>query len=114
MGVYLPFLAQALLLSDRAMQFDSNDLANSQTPAFAAQTLSFGAQLAQQWQAQSATGGSGSVVTEPGSISPDGSSVDPTAIMTNLTENETVYSLAAQAWQMQQTTIQTVANTTTP
>lgn len=115
-GDYLGFLNQSLSLSDRAMQYDSNDLANSQTPHFASQTLSFRDQLAQALARNPADVSSvqGTVVTEPGALSPDGSSVDLTAVMVNLTQNQETYGLAAQALQMQQTTVQTVINTTTP
>ncbi len=115
-GDYLGLLSQSLSLSDRAMQYDSNDLANSQTPNFQSRTLSFRDQLAQALARNPATVSAvhGTVVTEPGSLSPDGSSVDLTGVMVNLTQNQETYGLAAQALQMQQTTLQTVINTTTP
>lgn len=116
MGWYSQVLGQSLSLSDRAMQYDSNDLANSQTPSFQSKTLSFQTQLARTLARNPANVPSvhGTVVTEPGSLSPDGSSVDLTGVMVNLTQNEETYALAAQALQMQQTTLQTVSNTTTP
>lgn len=113
---YVPTLDQVLGLANRAMTYDSNDLANSQTPNFHAKTFSFQDQLAAALRQTTGASSSiqGTVATEPGAISPDQSSVDMTGIMVNLTENQTTYDLAAQALQMQQTTLQTVANLSTP
>ena len=116
MGWYGSVLAQGLTLSNRAMQYASNDLANSQTPNFRSKTLSFQGELARalRHSAVSAAHVQGVVQTEPGSLSPNGSSVDMTAVMVNLTQNEESYDVAAQAFQMHESTVQTVANTTTP
>ena len=116
MGWYGSVLAQGLALSNRAMQYASNDLANSQTPNFRSKTLSFQGELARalRHSAASAAHVQGVVQTEPGSLSPNGSSVDMTAVMVNLTHNETLYNLAAQALTIQETSLQTVVNTSTP
>lgn len=113
---YTTLLSQALSLSQRALEYDSNDLANTQTPKFVQQTLSFQSALQQAWTQQSPALATiqGTVVSEPGAVSPDGSSNDMTAIMVNLTQNQLTYDLAAQTLQTQETNLQTIANTTTP
>jgi flagellar basal-body rod protein FlgB len=113
--MYTQVITHTLALADQAMRDDTQDLANSQTPGFRAQTLSFQQQLAQALRQSPAAAATvtGVTETEPGSLSPDGSSVDLTAVMVNLTQNEDVYDMAAQALQMQEAMDQTTSNPTT-
>jgi flagellar basal body rod protein FlgB len=84
--MYTQVITHTLALADQAMRDDTQDLANSQTPGFRAQTLSFQQQLAQALRQSPAAAATvtGVTETEPGSLSPDGSSVDLTAVMVNL------------------------------
>ncbi|CAB1128006.1 Flagellar basal body rod protein FlgB [Candidatus Hydrogenisulfobacillus filiaventi] len=87
---------QSLELYRKAETVVADNLANWETPGFQAQRLSFRRALAAAWQA-----GGGPVRARlqavPGSLRPDGSSVDLTAQMAQLAQLQLGFDLAAQA-----------------
>lgn len=108
-------LAASLNLSQRAESLTTNNLANLQTPGYQAQQLSFRRALAQAWQAGTPLGAvTGTVSTVSGAVSASGNGVSMTAQMTQLMQDQLLYSTAAQAWTDEMTQINTVAGGQVP
>jgi flagellar basal body rod protein FlgB len=98
-------------MSRAAVGFDAQDLANIATPGYAGQTLAWQAALAQAVKEgpQAVAHTAAQVVTEPGSLAPNGNAVSLEATMADLTQNQLLYETAAQAYQAAATTTQDVA-----
>lgn len=104
-------LAQGLELSRRAETVLANDLANWETPGFHAQTLSWQAQFARALPRgpQAVTAVTGQLVAMPGATRPDGAATSMSALMAGLAQTQLLYGLAAQGWQIRQSSLQQAA-----
>ncbi len=108
-------LAASLNLSQRAESLTTNNLANLQTPGYQAQRLAFRRALAQAWQTGAPLGAvTGTVTTVSGAVSASGNGVSMTAEMTQLMQDQLLYSTAAQAWTDEMTQLNTAAGGQVP
>lgn len=103
-------VTQALSLGRRQEVVLSNDLANYDTPGFKSQTLKFQSALAQAMTngPQAVQKVSGTMVTDQGSLRPDGNSVSMTATEASLASAQLYYETAVQSFNQKTTDLKIV------
>lgn len=99
-----------LRMSRKAEELITNNLANYDTPGYKSQTLSFRHQLKAAIQNGPAAIANvqGAVVTQTGSLRPDGNNVSMTGQMTALAQVQLLYQTAVQAFNQKTTEMKIV------
>lgn len=111
----LGLLGASLNLSQQAEAVITNNLANMDTPGYQPEQLSFQQALSAAWLAGTPMAQvSGTLSTVSGAVSADGSGVSMTAQMSQLMQNELLYSTAAQALSDEVTEVNTAAGGQVP